>query len=270
MLNQLLSEKIRGKPTECKKVILCARKAEKAGASPEDYKPYIESRKLSIHSGFIKEFLDAKTVLFSDDSIEEIDTVIFATGYKLKFPYLDHKVDKIIDHDEKEHRGVFFGPTYRRFISIREPSMFFLGYIAHTPLLDVIPELQAMVVKALIEGKFQLPPKDEMMKYYDAEVAEHKKYIGDLAHFQKLNLAKAFPGMSDSNDLKECEFLRDWLKPFYPNNNEKKAEEYYDRLAQVKKIIYDGYMGDSKYISYRDFDLHQIYPKELRNTSEFL
>jgi len=209
-------------------------------------------------------------VLFSDGSIEEIDTVIFATGYKLKFPFLDHKKDKIIDHDEKEHRGVFFGPTYRRFISVREPSMFFIGYIAHTPLLDIIPELQAMVVKAIVEGKLELPSKEVMLKEYEIEVAQHKKYVGDLAHFQKLNLAKAFPGMSDSNDLKECEILRNWLKPFYPNNNEEKAIEYYDRMAQVKRIIYDGFMGDSKYISYRGYDLYQVFPKETRNTSEFL
>ena len=44
--------------------------------------------------GNIKEITESG-VVFEDESIEEVDTVIFATGYKFHFPFLQDSVVKV-------------------------------------------------------------------------------------------------------------------------------------------------------------------------------
>lgn len=63
-----------------KKVVLTSRNIGELSKSG-DYKPFIESGMLDIKSGNISKIYP-RSVLFGDGSEEQIDTIIYATGYK--------------------------------------------------------------------------------------------------------------------------------------------------------------------------------------------
>ena len=53
----------------------------------------------------VKEFTE-NGVIFEDGTSEEIDVVIFATGYKFDFPFLDDSVIKASNIDQIQHSAV--------------------------------------------------------------------------------------------------------------------------------------------------------------------
>ena len=72
---------------------------------------------------------------FEDGSEEEIDTLIFATGYKNKYSFF--KNDELIYFD-KDYS--YFGPLFRKTISIKEPRLCFVGTIEDTYLNIIMLE----------------------------------------------------------------------------------------------------------------------------------
>jgi len=267
MLIQFFSDEVE-REEDCEKMFVCSRHVAHIKES-QDFKPFIESGKLVIHEGSIKGFKERNIACFSNGAEEEIDTIIYATGYKLKFPYFDQEVDKIIDHDENEHRGAFFGPTYKKFAAIREPDVFFIGYLEMTSMIHILPELQALTAKYIIEGKLSLPSQKEMMEDFNKEVKEHLENIGDLAHFYKTNLAKTFKNMDHYSEQNEWLVFSNWLKPVHQNNNEKKAQEFFHYIMETKKKISE-YKKAGEFLSYKKINYLDIFPKEFRNTSDFV
>jgi len=267
MLIQFFSSDIQ-RIQDCEKVIVCSRKISHLQQS-DDFKQHIREGKLSLHQGTLLEYKDQNIVRFSDGTEEEVDTVVYATGYKLKFPYFDQETDKIIDHNENEHRGVFFGPLYKKVIAIREPDMFFVGYLETTLIVNILPELQAMTIRYILEGKLEMPSQEEMMKTHNEEVELHLKHIGDLAHFYKTDLSVHFPGMPNNYEHTEWQFFSNWLKMVYPEQDEEKAETYFDIIAETKKALV-GFRKEGNFLQYKKFDYHQVYPKDFRTTTAFV
>jgi len=267
MLIQFFSSDIQ-RVQDCKKVILCSRKTTHIKKS-DDFKRFIEQGKLSLHQGKVLEFKEGQIACFSDGTEEKVDTVIYATGYKLKFPYLEDEKGSLIDHDEEAHQGVFFGPLYQKFISIREPNLFFIGFLKTTLIVNILPELQAMAARYIIEGKLPIPSQEEMLKVYNEEVALHMKHIGNLAHFYNTDLTLNFPELTNNFEHNEWLFFSNWLKEIHRDNDEKKSEEFFDVIAKTKKALMK-FKSEGNFLQYKKYDYHLIYPKEFRNTSEFV
>jgi len=267
MLIQFCSREVERK-IECKKLILCSKSIGYIKNS-RDFSGDLQSGKLAIYEGGVKGFKEGNIVCLSDGVEEEVDTIMYATGYKLKFPYLDKEVDRIIDQDEEEHRGCFFGPTYKKFIAIREPDMFFVGFLQQTSLIHILGELQALVIRYIIEGKLVLPSQEAMMKDFDAEVVEHLEKIGDLAHFYKANLADFYPNMTGNVEKNDWLFLSQWLKPIHKNNNEEKAQEFFNHILEAKKEI-TKLRKDCNLIQFKHYNYWHVFPKDFRNTSDFV
>jgi thioredoxin reductase len=253
---------------DCEKVIICSRKVSHLRDS-DDFKQYIREGRLSLHQGTLIEYKDQNVVRFSDGTEEEVDTVVYATGYKLKFPYFDQETDKIIDHNENEHRGTFFGPLYKKVISIREPDLFFVGYLETTLIVNILPELQAMAVRYILEGKLEVPSQEDMLKVHNEEVELHMKHIGDLAHFYKTDLSVHFPGLPNNYEHTEWRFFSDWLKNIYPENDEEMAEKYFDIIANTKKALVK-FRKEGNFLQFKKYDYHLVYPKEFRSTTAFV
>jgi len=267
MLLQFCSREVERKG-DCKKLILCSRNIGYINNS-RDFCEDLQNGRLVIHEGVVSNFKEGNIVCLSNGVEEEIDTIIYATGYKLKFPYLDQEIDRIIDHNEEEHRGCFFGPTYKKFIAIREPDLFFVGFLQQTSLIHIFGELQALVIKYVIEGKLVLPSQEEMMKDFDGEVEEHLSKIGDLAHFYKANLADFYPNMSGNIEKNDWLFLSEWLKPIHPNNNEEKAQEFFNYIIETKKEI-SKLRKDCNLVQFKHYNYWDVFPKDFRNTSDFV
>jgi len=117
---------------------------------------------------------EGSKVFFVDGTAVEADVVVYATGYKVAFPFLDESVVRAEDN----HIDL-----YRRVVSPDHPGLYFVGLIQ--PLGAVMPlaEQQAHWVADLITGDVTLPSVAQMraqIAAYDA--ALRKRYVASKRH----------------------------------------------------------------------------------------
>ncbi|CAG9789252.1 unnamed protein product [Diatraea saccharalis] len=101
------------------------------------------------------EMFTSNGVIFQDNSFEDVDDVIFCTGYVFSHPFLDKSVG--ITATEK-----FLLPLYQHMVNIRHPTMVFVG--VPKKVLNSVLEAQGEYAAALAAGKFELPPQETMLK----------------------------------------------------------------------------------------------------------
>lgn len=113
---------------------------------------------------------------FDDGSFEEISTIIYATGYDFKFPFLS--TDCGLQCHQKYVR-----PLYKHCININHPSMALIGlpfFAVGTDLFD----LQIRFCLTFMTHKKLLPTRDEMIEDTRKEMEERwKKLPKHKAHF---------------------------------------------------------------------------------------
>jgi len=117
---------------------------------------------------------EGSKVFFVDGTAVEADVIVYCTGYKVSFPFLDDTVVRAEDN----HIDL-----YRRVVSPDHPGLYFVGLIQ--PLGAVMPlaEQQAHWVADLITGEVTLPTVPEMraqIAAYDAAV--RKRYVASKRH----------------------------------------------------------------------------------------
>lgn len=114
--------------------------------------------------------LDGKDVYFTDNTHAEYDTIIYATGYKIDFPFFDSDFF-IAENNEM--------PLYEYTVDIDHPGLYFFGFIQ--PIGSVMPlvEMQAEWLASLLTGKKQLPAKDKMIAWYEQNRKRMRKRYGD-------------------------------------------------------------------------------------------
>ncbi|HZK16039.1 MAG TPA: NAD(P)-binding protein, partial [Solirubrobacterales bacterium] len=103
----------------------------------------------------IERFSGGRTVRFADGSEEEVDLVIYCTGYEISFPFLDPDVFAARDNRM---------PLYKRAVAVESPGLYFVGFIQ--PLGPIMPlaEAQCEWIADLLGSKAALPPSEEMRK----------------------------------------------------------------------------------------------------------
>jgi cation diffusion facilitator CzcD-associated flavoprotein CzcO len=122
----------------------------------------------------IDRFTGDRTVRFADGSEEEIDLVIYCTGYKITFPFFDPRVISAPDNRL---------PLYRRVVSVERPGLYFLGFIQ--PLGPIMPlaEAQAEWVADLLDGRAALPAPTEMRREIESEERRmRKRFVASKRH----------------------------------------------------------------------------------------
>jgi dimethylaniline monooxygenase (N-oxide forming) len=122
----------------------------------------------------IERFPGGRTVRFVDGSEEEIDLVVYCTGYKISFPFFDPGLVSA-----KDNRL----PLYRRVVSVEHPGLYFIGFIQPLGAIMPLAEAQAEWVADLLSGRGQLPPATEMREAIaDEERKMRKRYIASKRH----------------------------------------------------------------------------------------
>lgn len=128
--------------------------------------------------------LEGKQVRFVDDSVLDVDAIIYATGYNISFPFFD---DPMLLPDA-ENRF----PLFKRMMMPEVPNLYFMGLAQPLPTLVNLAEQQSKLVVAHLEGRYAPPPADEMRRitakdeayylgpYYKA--ARHTIQV-DFAHY---------------------------------------------------------------------------------------
>ncbi|KAM5237494.1 flavin-containing monooxygenase 5-like [Ctenodactylus gundi] len=110
----------------------------------------------------VKEF-SATSAIFEDGTEEDIDAVVFSTGYSLSFPFLDDD-SAILDSQHSMFKFVF--PP-----QLEKPTLAFIG-ILH-PVGAIIPtsEIQSRWAVSVFKGLKKLPSESDMM----ASIARRRK-----------------------------------------------------------------------------------------------
>jgi hypothetical protein len=122
----------------------------------------------------IDRFAGGRTVRFADGSEEEIDLVVYCTGYKISFPFFD---PALVSAEDNRLR------LYRRVVSIEHPGLYFLGFIQPLGAIMPIAEAQAEWVADLLGGRAALPSAGEMRKEIaDYERKMRKRYVASKRH----------------------------------------------------------------------------------------
>lgn len=105
--------------------------------------------------------LEGNDIAFADGSRAPFDAVIYATGYKTTFPFLDPIVFGVRDGEEVN--------LFRRIAPPDQPGLFFAGLVQ--PIGPTIPlvEVQARWIAAILSNSIRLPSQSEMM----AEIQAH-------------------------------------------------------------------------------------------------
>jgi dimethylaniline monooxygenase (N-oxide forming) len=122
----------------------------------------------------IDRFAGGRTVRFADGSEEEIDFVVYCTGYKITFPFFD---EKLIDAAENRL------PLYRRVASVEHPGLYFIGFIQPLGAIMPLAEAQAEWVADLLSGQGTLPsPVDMREAIAETEQKMRKRYVASKRH----------------------------------------------------------------------------------------
>ncbi len=105
------------------------------------------------------EALAGGRVVFEDGSSEEVDAIVFATGYRISFPFLPGRL--------AAGEGWEF-PLYRRILAPDAPGLAFIGVLEPGPGLFAIVERQAAWLGEYLAGRLRVPAQARMWEAIDA------------------------------------------------------------------------------------------------------
>lgn len=107
------------------------------------------------------ERFEGATAHFTDGTSDEIDAVIYCTGYRIEFPFLPS--DHVFAPDGRV-------ALYRRVVPVNHPGLYFVGLIRPVGSITRLVEAQSEWVTDLIEGVAGLPSAEEMQREMDAHL----------------------------------------------------------------------------------------------------
>ncbi|HET8565745.1 MAG TPA: NAD(P)-binding domain-containing protein [Solirubrobacterales bacterium] len=109
------------------------------------------------------------SVAFEDGSEEPFDAIVYATGYRVLFPFFDEELISAPGN---------VLPLYKRIFKPGIDDLAFIGLAEALPSHFLFDEVQAGLVAMWLDGEWALPPQEEM----EAEIAaDDRRFTG---HFK--------------------------------------------------------------------------------------
>ena len=108
--------------------------------------------------------VEGRTVVFADGTRAEVDVIVCATGYVLRFPFLDEAIFRAPPDGLGLYRAVFHPDR---------PTLAFIGMSRASGAIMPFAEMQARWVAAVLRGTIALPPAAAM----HAAIAARRKQI---------------------------------------------------------------------------------------------
>ncbi|GBP65956.1 Senecionine N-oxygenase [Eumeta japonica] len=170
------------------------------------------------------------TVIFADGSTEEIDDILYCTGYQYYYPFLD-------DSSGLERKLLYLAPLYKNLVNIRHPTMMFMGLGVRGCVLVAI-HTQARYLAALFAGKFSLPSEEIMQKEWDSKVTEihknnkHLKTLHDIGPKEK----ELYDSMTDEANITR---VRPIIAEMYKITTRDKLTNWYEYRSYRFTILDD-------------------------------
>ncbi|NXN94440.1 FMO5 monooxygenase, partial [Rhinopomastus cyanomelas] len=122
----------------------------------------------------VQEFTETSAI-FEDGTREDIDAVVFATGYSFTFPFLEGCV-KVVENQIPLYKYVF--PP-----DLEKPTLAFIGLIQPLGAIMPVSELQCRWATRVFKGLNKLPPRQDM----EADIKQKrddmaKRYVRSQRH----------------------------------------------------------------------------------------
>ncbi|XP_025944981.1 dimethylaniline monooxygenase [N-oxide-forming] 5-like isoform X3 [Apteryx rowi] len=122
----------------------------------------------------IQEFT-ATAAIFEDGTKEDIDAVVFATGYSFSFPFLEDCVT-VVENQISLYKFMF--PVH-----LEKPTLAFIGLIQPLGAIMPISELQCRWATRVFKGLNKLPPRRDMEADINQKKEEMaKRYVRSQRH----------------------------------------------------------------------------------------
>ncbi|GAB4085408.1 hypothetical protein GCM10028784_20380 [Myceligenerans cantabricum] len=122
---------------------------------------------------------DGDTVHFSDGTSEHIDAVVYCTGYRISFPFLDESVAAPTDNEVA---------LFHRVVDPAHPGLYFVGLFQPLGATPVLAEAQARWIADLLTGTAALPSPAAMgkeIRRYRERLA--KRYVRSKRHTMQVD-----------------------------------------------------------------------------------
>jgi dimethylaniline monooxygenase (N-oxide forming) len=118
--------------------------------------------------------LDGGRVRYADGSVQEADLIVYCTGYKISFPFLDERLVAA-----PENRLVL----YKRLFSAEHPGLYFIGFVQPWGAIMPIAELQSRLVADHLTGEYALPSPGQMQRDMEAMLRRQaRRYQASKRH----------------------------------------------------------------------------------------
>ncbi|KAM6262684.1 LOW QUALITY PROTEIN: uncharacterized protein LJ264_006376 [Porphyrio hochstetteri] len=122
----------------------------------------------------IQEFTETAAI-FEDGTREDIDAVVFATGYSFSFPFLEGCV-KVVENQVSLYKFMF--PP-----DMEKPTLAFIGLVQPLGAIMPISELQCRWATRVFKGLNKLPPRQDMeADIKQKKEAMAKRYVKSQRH----------------------------------------------------------------------------------------
>ncbi|KAL4486011.1 hypothetical protein ABPG72_003945 [Tetrahymena utriculariae] len=154
----------------------------------EAYQPEIAEGRLVYKSGYISKYNSSNSlVLNTGEIIENIDFVLYATGYQYSYPFLEknNNIDNLIEFYNQRKNS--FGSLYRRMFAIKEPNLIFIGTVQTVYQFYACLERQAIIAARYIDKIISLPEQEEMENSFQQDFEEAKQLNQDGRYYLRIS-----------------------------------------------------------------------------------
>lgn len=120
-------------------------------------------------------------VRFEDGSIEEVDAIIYCTGYKISFPFLD---DAFVSAPGNDIR------LFKKVVKPEIPNLFFLALVQPLGAIMPIAEAQSKWIAEYLSGRYALPRVEQMEADISRDWAMmQRRYVASKRHTIQVDFA---------------------------------------------------------------------------------
>jgi dimethylaniline monooxygenase (N-oxide forming) len=169
----LMVNRVQGDPTEFGLPKPDHRIAEAHPTVSSDLLPRIGHGRITVKPNIAR--LEGDSVRFEDGSVQQVDKVVYCTGYKISFPFLDAQLLDPSGDNRIE--------LYRRVVHPRLDGLYFIGLIQPLGAIMPIAELQSEWIADVVQGRVSLPSKAEQVREIAREQsAMRKRYVASKRH----------------------------------------------------------------------------------------
>jgi dimethylaniline monooxygenase (N-oxide forming) len=152
-------------------------------------------------------------VRYADGSEEEADLIVYCTGYKISFPFLDEHIVSA-----PENRLVL----YKRVFSPAHPGLYFVGFVQPWGAIMPIAEMQSRLVAEHLLGEYALPSNAQMQRDMQAMLRrQERRYRASKRHTIQVDSSNY---MVELDDERRAGLARARARDFAPAAPSRAAE----------------------------------------------